>query len=158
VPELEKIRRQVLRGRKMDDVMESYDWAEFERIVGDIFRQNDFRVTNNFRFRTWKRWEVDLIASRGSTVFCVDCKRWSQGRSKRWSLAKAAREQASRTREFDRFVRSNPETRGMMGIPDGVPVPIVATLHEEEIVKEGQTFVVPVEKLNSFILHSDELF
>lgn len=155
--ELEKIRCAVLRGSKIEDVMGRYDWAEFERMVGDIFRQNDFRVRNNLRFKTSRRWEMDLVATRGSTVFCVDCKRWSEGRRKRWGLAKAAKEQERRTKEFGRFARSNPIARGMMGIPEGSFVPLLATLHEEGILKEGGTFVVPVRKLNSFIVQSDEL-
>jgi hypothetical protein len=158
VVDLEKIRRQVLRGKPIEDAVGKFDWQEFEGIVGDIFRQNEFRVSNNFRFRTSRRWEVDLVAVRGGTVFCVDCKRWSTGRSKKWSLARAAKEQGERTREMGRFFRSNLIAKSIMGIPDGKFVPLVATLHEEEILREGPTFVVPVKKLNSFIVQSDELF
>ena len=158
VVDLEKIHRQVLRGRSIEDAVGKFDWREFERIVGDIFRQNDFRVSNNFRFKTNRRWEVDLVAVRGGTVFCVDCKRWSTGRSKKWGLAKAAKEQEKRTREMGKFFRSNLIAKSIMGIPDGRFVPLMATLHEEEILREGSTFVVPVKKLNSFIVQSDELF
>ncbi|MBI4894756.1 MAG: NERD domain-containing protein [Candidatus Aenigmarchaeota archaeon] len=157
VPDLERISRQVLRGKSIEDAVGKFDWQEFERIVGDIFRQNDFRVSNNFRFKTGRRWEVDLVAVRGGTVFCVDCKRWSAGRPKKWGIAKAAREQEKRTKAMGKFFRSNVIARSLMGIPNGRFVPMMATLHEEEVVREGQTFVVPVKKLNSFIVQSDEL-
>lgn len=158
MPDLERISRQVLRGKPIEDAVGKFDWREFEGIVGDIFRRNDFRVRNNFRFKTSRRWEVDLVAVRGSTVFCVDCKRWSAGRSKRWGIAKAAKEQERRTAAMGKFFKSNVLARSLMGVPNGRFVPLMATLHEEEILKEGSTFVVPLKKLNSFIVQSDELF
>jgi Holliday junction resolvase-like predicted endonuclease len=158
MPELEKIRRQVLRGGKIEDAMGKYDWKEFEEMVGDIFRQNDFRVRNNFRFKTVRGWEMDLVAWRGSIVFCVDCKRWSAGRGKRSSLSKAAKDQSRRTKEFGKFIESNPIARGMMGIEQKLFVPVMATLHEESLLKEGDVFVVPVKKLNTFIVESDSIF
>ncbi len=45
----------------------------------------------------------------------------------------------------------------MMKVPVGRFVPMVATLHEEGISKEGETFVVPVKKLNAFILECERI-
>ena len=150
--ELEKITRRVLSGGTMEEEIGKSDWNGFEGIVGDIFRKNDFRVRNNFRFKTGRRYENDLIAARDGLAFCVDCKRWSSGREKRWGLAKAAREQDERTAQLARFLRSNPVARDMMKIPHGNLVPMVVTLHQEDLLREGRTFVVPVKKLNAFIL------
>ena len=155
--DLDKISRQIIRGKRMEDAVGRFDWRDFERIVGDIFRENGFRVTNNFRFKTSRRWEVDLIASRGDKIFCVDCKRWSEGREKRWSVAKAARDQSRRTRALGKFMESNVMARSMMGISGGEFVPIVATLHEENVLREGGAFVVPVSKLNTFIVECDSI-
>lgn len=141
----------------MEQALEKNDWKDFERTVGDIFRQNDFKVRNNFRFKTRRMYEIDLIAVRGRVVFCVDCKRWSNGREKIWGLAKAAKEQERRTGELEKFVRSNPIARSMMKIPDGKFVPMLATLHQEKILKEGKTFVAPVKKLNTFILEHETI-
>lgn len=154
--DLDSVSRRVMRGEPIEEVLGKFDWRDFERTVGDIFRQNDFRVMNNFRFRTSRRWEVDLVASRGSAVFCVDCKRWSRGREKSWSLRRAAREQAARTRALSKFLGSNPTARARLGA-GGNLVPVVATLFEENVLREGPTFVVPVKKLNSFIAESDSL-
>lgn len=151
--DLEKISRQVLRGKTIEETIEKFDWKDFEQTVSDIFRQNDFRITNNFRFKTRRRYENDLIAVRGDLVFCVDCKRWSSGREKRWGLAKAAKEQKERAAEFSKFVRSNPIARTMMKIPHEAFVPMIVTLHQENVLKEGRTFVVPVKKLNAFLLN-----
>ena len=150
--DLDAISRRVLRGSQIEDEVGKFDWKEFESIIGDVFRRNDFSVRNNFRFKTKRRYENDLIAVRGDLVFCVDCKRWSSGREKRWSLVKAAKEQQKRTAELGKFLRSNPIARNMMKIPGGGLIPMVVTLHQEDIIKEGETFVVPVKKLNSFVL------
>lgn len=153
MPDLKKIERKILRGNKITETIGKFDWKDFEKIISDIFRQNDFIVKNNFRFKTGRRWENDLIAVRSNLVFCVDCKRWSDGREKRWDLAKAAKEQQKRTRELEKFVKLNPIARNIMGISIDSFVSMIVTLHEENILKQGKTYVVPVNKLNSFILN-----
>lgn len=155
--ELEKLKRKISGGKQIEEVLGKFDWKDFEQTVGDIFRQNDFKVRNNFRFKTRRTYEIDLIAVRGRVVFCVDCKRWSNSREKIWGLAKAAKEQERRTSELEKFVRSNPIARSMMKIPDGKFVPMLATLHQEKILKEGKTFVAPVKKLNTFILEHETI-
>lgn len=156
--DLNKLSNQVLRGRKIEDCLGKFNWKDFEFTIGDIFRQNEFMVRNNVRFKTKRRYEIDLVASRNGLVFCVDCKRWSRGREKRWGLAKAAKEQEKRTKELRRFLESNPIAQGIMKLSAVNFVPVIATLHEENILREGRTFVVPVKKLNSFIIESDKLF
>ncbi len=134
--DLEKIRRRMLKGKSIEEALEKFDWKEFEQTVGEIFMQNDFKVRSNFRFKTKRRYEADLIATRGNVIFCVDCKKWSEGREKSWSLAKAAKEQEERTNELRKFFRANPIARGIMKIPDGSFVPLIATLHLEKILRE----------------------
>lgn len=155
--DLEKIERKVLRGYDVADTLEKFDWKEFEETVGDIFRINDFVVKNNFRFKTKRRWENDLLSVRCGLVFCVDCKRWAQGRDKKWDIRKAAKKQQERTSELRKFVKSNPIARSMLKIPSLTFVPLVVTLYQENVLKVGKTFVVPVEKLNSFIVNYDAL-
>ena len=155
--ELEKITERVLRGRTMESQMEKSDWKDFEKTVGDIFRQNDFRVRNNFRFKTRRRYENDLIAIRSDLAFCVDCMRWSSGRNKFWGLVKAAGEQERRTKELKKFMKSNPIASSIMKVSDEAFVPLLVTLHQESVLKEGRTFVVPVKKLNAFILNFHDL-
>ena len=157
MPDLEKIERKALRGKAVADALEEFDWKGFEQAVGDIFRSNDFTVRNNFRFKTRRRWENDLIAVRNGLVFCVDCKRWAQGREKRWGIAKAAEEQQKRASELGKFVRSNPIARSLLKTDGASFVPVVVTLHQEGVLKVGRTFVVPVEKLNPFIVNYEAL-
>lgn len=153
--ELDIIARRVLSGKSMVEEMGKFDWVNFEKMVGDIFRQNDFRLRNNFRFRTNRKYENDIIAVKGNLVFCVDCKRWSNGREKKSGLSKSAKQQEERTRELEKFFKSNPIARDMMKIRNQHFVPMLVTLHQERILKEGKTFIVPVEKLNSFLLECE---
>ena len=154
---LDDISRQVIRGKRIEEAVGKFDWKDFESIVSDIFRENGFAVRNNFRFKTERRWEIDLVAVRGNDVLCVDCKRWSDGREKTWSLSKAAKEQSQRTKEFNKFIKSNMIARVMMKIPEGNFTSMVATLHEENVLKEGGTFVVPLRKLNTFLVEFDNI-
>lgn len=154
--ELEKLSRQVLRGNTVEEILGKFDWKDFEGTVREIFSQSNFRIKNNFRFKTRRRFEIDLIAVRWDFVFCVDCKRWSGGREKSWSISKAARDQEGRTKELKKFLKSNPIAKRIMKVSGGRFVPMLVTLHQERILKEGGTYVVPVGKLNSFILRCDE--
>lgn len=153
--DLQKLERKVLRGGRLEETLEDFDWKEFERTVGEIFRQNDFRVRKNFRFKTKRRYENDLIAIRNEIVICADCKRWAAHREKSWGIVKAAKEQEKRTAELKKFVRVNPIARDLMKIPEATFVPMIVTLYQENLLRKGKTFVVPVKKLNSFLLECE---
>lgn len=154
--ELERIIKQVMRGKKIEDVAGKFDWRGFERSIGDAFRYNDFAVKNNVRFKFKKRYEIDLVAERSEMIFCVDCKRWSEGRDKTWGLLKAAGEQEWRTNEFRKFSNSNLK-QALDKFPLKKYVPMIVTLHQENVTREGNTFIVPIGKLNTFILNCETI-
>lgn len=150
---LEKIRRDVLSGRNIEEVLEKFDWKNFEQIVAEIFKSNDFIVYPNLRFKTKKRYEIDLIAKRRNIVLCIDCKEWSRGRHKKTGLRYAIKKQKERVKELVKFLKGNPiaENKLKMNVKDKF-YPLIVTLFLEELVKENGSFIVPVWKLNSFLL------
>lgn len=154
--ELERIIKQVMRGKKIEDAAGKFDWRGFERSIGDAFRYNDFAVRNNVRFKFKNRYEIDVVAERGDLVFCVDCKRWSEGRDKTWGILKAAGEQEWRTNEFRKFSESNLK-RPMGKLEKKKYVPMLVTLHQENVTQEGNTFIVPIGKLNTFIVSCEAI-
>lgn len=154
---LENIIRHVLKGEKIEVVTGRFDWREFEQTIGDAFRYNDFTVSNNIRFKLKRRFEIDLIAEKRDVIFCIDCKRWSEGRDKTWSLARAAAEQEVRTKAFRKFSNSNLKNILDENFSDRKYVPIIVTLHQENILQEGKTFVVPIGKLNTFLLEHEDI-
>jgi Holliday junction resolvase-like predicted endonuclease len=154
---LEEIKMQLSRGKAVEEVLEKFDWKEFEEAVAEIFRENEFFVRKNFRFKTGRRYEIDLIAVRGSTVVCADCKQWCKGRYKKSGIKQAALEQEKRVEEFKRFVEKNLIVRKTLKLEEKVSFySFVITLFEEEVAKEDKTFVVPVWKLNNFLLALEE--
>lgn len=150
---LEKIRRHVLAGKSIEDVVEGFNWQEFERMVAEIFVKNDFKVKQNFRFNTKRRHEIDIIAVKNGVGLCVDCKEWSGGRHKKAALARAAEKQEDRIKELARFLEKNLATRNFPEMRECNFFPMIVTWFEEDMIKTGDVFVVPVWKLNHFLVN-----
>jgi len=152
IVELEKIRKNVLSGEDIEEVLENFDWKEFEKIVSDIFEINSFRIFRNFRFKTNRRYEIDLIAIKGNKIICVDCKEWGRGRYKKSGLKNAADKQKQRVKEFRKFLRKNPIAKAKFRINKKNQFhPLIITLFQEEIIKKDEVFIVPIWKLNHFL-------
>ena len=150
---LREIEDQVRNDVEIEDILKMYDWKKFESIVGEIFKENGYAVKLNFRFKTNRRYEIDVIAIRNNEMFCVDCKWWGRGRYKRTSLKGAAVSQQTRVKELIKFLKKNIIARSLLKISSNYTVyPLLVTLHEEDMVKENETFVIPAWKLNKFIV------
>ncbi len=149
---LSSIRQEILKGALIEDVLSKIDWKEFEKTAGSIFAENDFNVKNNFRFKTKRKYEIDIVASRKRKVICADCKEWNRGRYKRSALSSAAKKQKQRTDQFEEFVKNNPIAKSQLKIPENPKFyPILVTLFEEDLREDGGVFVVPIWKLNTFL-------
>lgn len=155
--ELEKIRKDLLGGKTVEEILEKFDWKEFEKTVAEIFERNDFNTKNNFRFKTRNRYQIDIVAIRQNKVFCVDCKQWGRGRYKKSGLKQAVKEQEKRVKELKRFLKKNLIAQKILKIDlDYTFCSLIVTLLEEDLLKENETFVVPVWKLNSFLLDMEK--
>ena len=149
---LEEIERQLQEGKDIETLLEKYDWKKFESTILEIFQENGFNTKQNFRFKTKGKHEIDVIAVRSSKIFCVDCKWWGRGRYKKSGLKKAVTSQENRVKEFQKFLKKNTIARSILKINLGYTVyPLIVTLHEEDIIKENNAFVIPAWKLNRFV-------
>ncbi len=161
----------------IENVLSKLDWRNFESTVAQIFSVNGFSVVKNLRFKTDRRYEVDLVAynqrvvSNHIDVFCVDCKRWGTGRYKKSALFRAADEQRKRTKEFEKFISSfkrrgdnnnrsdnrNSSASDLDGLFPSHKLafhPTIVTLYDELVSKEecpSGVLIIPVWKLNSFL-------
>jgi len=156
--ELEKIRKDILAGKTIEEVVEKVDWKEFEEVSKKIFEENNFKVRKNFRFKTSRRYEIDILAISSRYVFCVDCKQWGRGRNKMPGLKLAAREQENRKKDFEKFIRKNPIAKNMLEIDTKKQksYSVIVTLFQENLIKENETFIVPIWKLNSFLIETEK--
>jgi Holliday junction resolvase-like predicted endonuclease len=147
--EIEDLARKI----PIEEILKKFDWKDFEEVVAEIFRRNDFLVKKNFRFKTNKKYEIDILATRRNLVLCVDCKRWSGGRYKKSGIKKSVEEQEKRANEVKNILVKNPILRKTLKIEDVFEVrPLLVTLMEEDSVEERSTFIIPVFNLNSFLI------
>ncbi|MBU5537537.1 MAG: restriction endonuclease [Candidatus Aenigmatarchaeota archaeon] len=154
---LEELEFQLKRGKAIEDVLEKYDWKKFENVVTEIFKKNGFITKTNFRFKTKRNYEIDIIAVRNNKIFCVDCKWWGRGRYKKTSLRQAAINQENRVKEFQKFLKKNPLAKSMLKINPGYTIyPLITTLHEEDVIKENNTIFIPAWKLNKFLIEAEQ--
>jgi len=143
-------------GKTIEEFVEKIDWKNFERFVREIFSANEFNSISNFRFKTKSRFEIDVIAAKNNIVFLIDCKEWDKGRYKNSGLKKAAEDQIVRTKEFENFFRKNPIAKSKLKAnSDAKVVPIVVTWYQEGVSQYQSCFIVPVWKLNSFLIGYD---
>jgi len=151
--DLEQIRKGVISGRPMEEIIGKFDWQEFEELVAEIFENNNFKVKQNFRFKAKRRYEIDLVAIKSKNVLCVDCKEWGRGRYKKSGLLTAVKKQEERVNQIEKFLKMNLMARQLLKLGLDYKIhPIIVTWLQEDLIKESRTFVVPVWKLNSFLV------
>ncbi len=141
---IEKIKERVLSGEILEDILEAYDWRDFENFVREVLEAHSFKTYLHFRFKTKRKYEIDVLGKKSDLILLIDCKRLGRGRYKKSELRKAVELQEERAKEFKKFFKDKLENRKIC--------PLIVTLFEEDILKEKNTFVLPVWKLNSFLL------
>jgi Holliday junction resolvase-like predicted endonuclease len=155
--DIEKIKDRILKGEEIENIVENIDWKQFEELVMEILKKHDFTTFQNFRFKTERRFEVDIIASNENNVLAIDCKQWNRGRYKKTSLKYAVKEQKYRLEELKKFVKNNPITKNKFQINKKTEfIALIITWFEEDLLKHDDTFVVPIWKLNQFLLSLSE--
>ncbi|MBI2547179.1 MAG: restriction endonuclease [Candidatus Aenigmarchaeota archaeon] len=149
---IDEIEHKLRKNKTIEDVLEKYDWKKFEIVISEIFLANGFSTKQNFRFKVGRRYEIDVVASNGNKIFCVDCKWWNKGRYKKSGLKNAVRLQEIRVKEFAKLLNDNILARKSFKVDKKFKtIPLLVTLQDEDMIKENETFVVPVWKLNKFI-------
>lgn len=141
--DLDEIKTRISKGEQIEDIIKQISWQEFESFVSKIFTEHDFDVFQNFRFKANKRYEIDILSVSNNIVFAVDCKQWSRGRYKKTALKKSITEQTKRVKELKKvLVGENLRV-----------IPLIVTLFEEDIVEHKKVWIVPIWKLNEFLLN-----
>ncbi|MCL4399213.1 restriction endonuclease [Candidatus Parvarchaeota archaeon] len=49
-------------------------WRDFENLVADIFERFDYTVMRDVRFKTARRFQIDLVAYNERLCIFIDCK------------------------------------------------------------------------------------
>jgi len=153
--DLKHIEERILKGEQIEEIIEGLRWKEFEELVLRILGRHEFRTWHNFRFKTKRMYEIDVLAVKDTTLLAIDCKDWGRGRYKNSSLRKAALDQSTRAKELRRFLESNPIACVRMKLDASQIniIPLLVTRLEESLIEHENVLVIPIWKFNEFLLN-----
>ena len=122
-------------GATIEDVSEYLTWRDFESLTGLILEENDFDVTKNL-ILTKPRMEIDVIGKKMDIALLIDCKHWK-------AMSKSA---------LDEIVKKQIErVKRYVADESMSALPVIVTLHQEEIQFVDNVPIVPIMKLSSFL-------
>ena len=130
----------ITNGYPIEEVSECLDWRDFEGLVSQILLENGFEVEKNV-ILTKPRMEIDVVGVKLNVVILIDCKHWK--RMSDSALNEIVRKQVNRVRMYANE------------ICDVMTVPVIVTLHQEQISFVNKVPIVPIIQLSSFL---DELY
>ena len=122
-------------GADVETVSEYLNWQDFESLTGIILEARDFEVTKNLIF-TKPRMEIDVIGKKMGIALLIDCKHWK-------TMSKSA---------LDEIVKKQVErVKRYVADENMSALPVIVTLHQEEIQFIENVPIVPIMKLSSFL-------
>jgi Holliday junction resolvase len=130
----------ITNGYPIEEVSECLDWRDFEGLTYQILFENGFQVEKNV-ILTKPRMEIDVIGVKLNIVILIDCKHWK--RMSNSALNEIVRKQVSRVKRYAN------EIGGITAIP------VIVTLHQEQVSFIDKVPIVPIMQFSSFI---DELY
>ena len=122
-------------GADVESVSEYLTWQDFESITGLILEEKNFDVTKNL-ILTKPRMEIDVVGTKMDIALLIDCKHWKT--MNKSVLDGIVKKQVERVK---RYVTNE----NMSALP------VIVTLHQEEIQFVENVPIVPIMKLSSFL-------
>ena len=125
-------------GATIEDVSEFLTWRDFESLTGMILHEHNFDVTKNL-ILTKPRIEIDVIGEKMNIALLIDCKHWKN--MSKSALDEIVKKQIERVKHFvtDKNISA---------------LPVIVTLHQEEIQFIGNVPIVPIMKLSCLLYTS----
>jgi hypothetical protein len=122
-------------GADIESVSEYLTWQDFESMTGLILEKKDFDVTKNL-ILTKPRMEIDVVGTKMDIALLIDCKHWK-------TMSKSA---------LDMIVKKQVErVKRYVTDKNMSALPVIVTLHQEEIQFIDNVPIVPIMKLSSFL-------
>ena len=154
---LDQIKQRILQGEEIEKIIGEIDWKEFEELVSKILKKHDFETYHNFRFKTNRRYEIDIVAVKKKILLAIDCKQWGRGRYKKTGLKYAIQDQKERVKQLKKFLKNNLIGKSKLKVSKGVKfLPLIITWFEEDLLEHENVFIVPIWKFNQFLLNQSE--
>ena len=122
-------------GADVESVSEYLTWQDFESITGLILEKKDFDVTKNL-ILTKPRMEIDVVGTKMDIALLIDCKHWKT--MSKSALNEIVKKQVERVKRY-------------VADENMSALPVIVTLHQEEIKFIENVPIVPIMKLSSFL-------
>ena len=122
-------------GADVESVSEYLTWQDFESITGLILEKKDFDVTKNL-ILTKPRMEIDVVGIKMDIALLIDCKHWKT--MSKSALNEIVKKQVERVKRY-------------VADENMSALPVIVTLHQEEIRFIENVPIVPIMKLSSFL-------
>ena len=122
-------------GADVESVSEHLTWQDFESITGLILEKKDFDVTKNL-ILTKPRMEIDVVGTKMDIALLIDCKHWKT--MSKSALDEIVKKQVQRVKRY-------------VADENMSALPVIVTLHQEEIQFIENVPIVPIMKLSSFL-------
>ena len=122
-------------GADVESVSEYLTWQDFESITGLILEKKDFDVTKNL-ILTKPRMEIDVVGIKMDIALLIDCKHWKT--MSKSALNEIVKKQVERVKRY-------------VADENMSALPVIVTLHQEEIKFIENVPIVPIMKLSSFL-------
>ena len=135
------------RASGLSEASKVLDWQEFEMFAEECLCQSNFKTERNLRLKDGKkRWEIDVVARKGTLLLCFDCKHWSHSSPQR--LRDALVHQKKATTSLISIKRQQ-----LMESMDFWALPVVLTLFgaDEGLKEDG--VIVSVDRLQDLLQH-----
>jgi len=130
----------ISNGASIEDVSEFLNWRDFEVLVGRILEENEFEVTKNL-ILTKPRMEIDVIGIKLGIAVLIDCKHWKKMTQS--ALNDIVDKQIERVKNYVEKIETD------------LAIPVIVTLHQEQVSFVKKVPVVPITHVSSFL---DELY
>ncbi len=121
-------------------------WQYFEKLAAFIFSENGFDARQNVIVKGGEsKRQFDVIAKGNGITFLVECKKWKS------QSDRAAHLRSAVTKHMERCIYYS-ELH-----PDEKTFPILVPLLDDDVNIEKGVPIVPIMKLNAFLLEIDEV-
>jgi len=143
-------------GCDVEKISRLLTWREFEAFCSDILENCGFKSFLNFRFKHRSgRGEIDVLGLRRPFILCMDAKHWGIRSGKASSLRHAIKKHVERVKFLSGALNKYMLDLGIEDWGKGVLVPLLVTLFQEKVMFDFDVPVVPIFKLNSFLMDFD---
>ena len=122
-------------GADVESVSEYLTWQDFESITGLILQEKNFDVTKNL-ILSKPRMEIDVVGIKMDIALLIDCKHWKT--MNKSALDEIVKKQVKRVKRY-------------VADENMSALPVIVTLHQEEIQFVDNVPIVPIMKLSSFL-------